>query len=85
MPVTSLSTKGQIIIPKKIREALGLRPGAKFIIELEGDSVILKPVKVDVAQRLYGRYRELDLLKDLEEEHLREVERDIGRERESAN
>lgn len=75
MAVT-LSTKGQIVIPKRIREALGLRPGAKFVIELEGDRLILRPVRGDIAQRLYGRYRELDLLKDLEEEHLREIERE---------
>jgi antitoxin PrlF len=45
MAVTSLSTKGQIIIPKSIREALGLRPGVKIIVELEGDGVILRPVE----------------------------------------
>lgn len=76
MAVTSLSTKGQIIIPKRIREALGLRPGAKIIVELEGNKVILKPVQGDIAQRLYGKYRDLDLLKDLEEEHVREIERE---------
>lgn len=83
MAITALSSKGQVIIPKRIRELLGLRPGAKFIIELEEDKVVLRPVKGDIAQRLYGRYRDLDLLKDLEEEHLREVERDIERERKS--
>lgn len=85
MAVTSLSTKGQLIIPKRIREALGLRPGAKFIIELEGDMVILKPVKGDIAQRLYGRYKDLDLLQDLEGEHLQEVERDVERDRKAAS
>jgi len=30
-------------------------------------------MKGDVARRLYGRYKGLDLLKDLEEEHLREA------------
>ena len=84
MAVTALSTKGQIIIPKRIRETLGLRPGAKFIIELEEDKVVLRPVKGDIAQRLYGRYRKSDFLEDLEEEHRGEVERDIGRERQSA-
>lgn len=84
MAVTALSTKGQIIIPKRIREALGLRPGAKFIVELEEDKVVLRPVKEDIAQRLYGRYRKSDFLEDLEEEHREEVERDIGWEQKSA-
>lgn len=78
MAVTSLSTKGQIIIPKRIREALGLRPGARIIVELEGNKVILRPVRGDIAQRLFGRYSNLNLLNDLQEEHLREIKRERG-------
>ena len=85
MALTSLSTKGQIIIPKRIREALGLRPGAKFIIELEGNRVILRPVKENVANRLYGRYKGLGLLKDLAREHRGEVERNAEREQNFAS
>lgn len=73
MEVTSLSAEGKIVIPKKLRETLRLRPGTKFTIELEGNRLILRPMKGDVARRLYGRYKGLDLLKDLEEEHLREA------------
>lgn len=79
MAVTALSTKGQIVIPKEIREALGLRPGAKFIVELEGDRVVLRPVKGKVANRLYGRYKGLGLLEDLTREHQGEVGRDAER------
>jgi len=79
MAVTALSTKGQIVIPKEIREALRLRPGTRFIIELEGDRVILRAVKEDVANRLYGRYKGLGLLEDLTREHRGEVERDAER------
>lgn len=80
MTVTSLSTKGQIVIPKSIRETLGLRPGTKMIVELEDGKVILKPVKEGVANRLYGKYKGLDLLRDLEKEHRREIARDTERE-----
>jgi len=74
--VTALSTKGQVVIPKEIREALRLRPGTKFIIELEGDRMILRPVKEDVANRLYGKYKGLGLLEELAKEHRAEVERE---------
>jgi len=77
MEVTSLSTEGQIVIPKKLREALGLRPGARFTVELEGNKLILKPVKGDIARRLYGKYKGLDLLEDLEEEHQKEVKQNL--------
>jgi AbrB family looped-hinge helix DNA binding protein len=34
--VGTLSTKGQVTIPKDIREALGIRPGDKVRFDLEG-------------------------------------------------
>ena len=44
LEVTSLSTKGQIVIPQEIREKLGLEPGTKLIVIQEGDSILLKPI-----------------------------------------
>jgi len=44
MITTKLSTKGQVILPKSIREAHGWLPGAKFSLEETGDGVILRPV-----------------------------------------
>lgn len=42
---TTITTKGQVTIPKGIREELKLKPGDKVIFEKEGDRVILKPAK----------------------------------------
>ena len=39
---TSLSSKGQIVIPKDIRKKLKLKPGSQFVVVAEGDVVILK-------------------------------------------
>jgi antitoxin PrlF len=41
---TLLTRKGQVTIPKKIRDALGLTPGCSvdFIVNAEGDVVIGK-------------------------------------------
>lgn len=39
---TRLSTKGQLIIPKEIRERHGWTPGVELIVEDHGDSVILR-------------------------------------------
>jgi AbrB family looped-hinge helix DNA binding protein len=49
MPSTSLSTKGQIVIPKVIREQLGLRPGdpVDFVLQDNGD-VVMRPAVRDV-------------------------------------
>jgi AbrB family looped-hinge helix DNA binding protein len=35
----NLSTKGQIVIPKAIRDRLGLTPGARLVIETEGRTI----------------------------------------------
>jgi AbrB family looped-hinge helix DNA binding protein len=45
MESTRLSTRGQIVIPKAIREAQGLKPGHEFSVESEGESILLRPVK----------------------------------------
>ena len=39
---SSLSAKGQIIIPKEIRERHGWTPGMELILEDHGDSVVLR-------------------------------------------
>jgi len=44
LEVTSLSTKGQVVIPKEIRKKLGLKPGTKMIVIQERDNILLKPI-----------------------------------------
>jgi AbrB family looped-hinge helix DNA binding protein len=39
---TRLSTKGQLIIPKEIRERHGWEPGIELEIEDRGDSILLR-------------------------------------------
>jgi len=34
--VTKLSSKGQLVIPKQMREALGLSSGTRFYVTTEG-------------------------------------------------
>ena len=44
MESTRLSIKGQIVIPKAIRESFGWKPGLEFLVEKVGDGIILHPV-----------------------------------------
>ena len=39
---TTLSSKGQVVIPKEIRARLGLKAGAQFVVVGDRDTVILK-------------------------------------------
>jgi AbrB family looped-hinge helix DNA binding protein len=42
--IAVLSSKGQIVIPKDIRDALGLREGTKLEVALEGHRVVLRTI-----------------------------------------
>ena len=42
---TTLSSKGQVVIPEEIRDRLGLRPGAQFVVLGDRDVVILKVIQ----------------------------------------
>ena len=41
---TVMSSKGQVVIPKKIRQSLGLEPGQPFLLESTDEGILLKPV-----------------------------------------
>jgi AbrB family looped-hinge helix DNA binding protein len=41
---TQLSSKGQLVIPKEVRDRLGWKPGTELNLETQGQSVILRPV-----------------------------------------
>jgi len=43
METTRLSTKGQIVLPRRIREARSWRPGMEFAVEETTDGVLLRP------------------------------------------
>jgi AbrB family looped-hinge helix DNA binding protein len=48
---TKLSSKGQVVIPEEIRDRLGLKPGAQFVVLGDRDVVILKVIQTpDMAQ-----------------------------------
>ncbi len=40
---TTLSSKGQVVLPKLARAKLRLQPGTKLSCEVRGDSIVLKP------------------------------------------
>ena len=39
---TTLSSKGQVVLPRLVRAKLNLAPGAKLNCEVQGDSIVLK-------------------------------------------
>jgi AbrB family looped-hinge helix DNA binding protein len=37
-----MSSRGQVVIPERIREQLGLEPGAEFVVVAKGDVLVLQ-------------------------------------------
>ncbi len=43
METTKLSAKGQVVLPKRVRDAHGWKPGVEFIVETTPAGVLLRP------------------------------------------
>ena len=54
MPIVKMLAKGQVVIPKQIREALRIVAGAKLYIGMEGKKVVLYPLPADPIGALCG-------------------------------
>ncbi len=72
MPITKLSSKGQIVLPKEVREKLGIQPGATLRVVVSGGKIEIEPLPKKLIDRLYGRFSGNKLVKALEDEHARE-------------
>ena len=65
MEITKLSTKGQIVLPEKIRR--DLEPGTAFIVSKQNDLIILKKIE-GLSDEEIKEMKELDKIwKDIDE------------------
>jgi len=71
-----LSSKGQLVIPRSIRESLHLKNGDQFQARVVDGKILLEPVQADLIHQLHGLFAGSAMLKELEEEHRQEVEND---------
>ena len=44
-PTTRVSTKGQVILPKSIRDQIHWDAGTRLVVEQTADGVLLKPIR----------------------------------------
>jgi AbrB family looped-hinge helix DNA binding protein len=79
---TSITVKGQVVIPAKIRHRLGIKKESKFHVEERNGEIILRPLTKEYFQRMSGIFKGGRLVKVLEEtrsEDLKREEEKIGR------
>ena len=51
IPDVTLAARGQIVIPKEARDALGLKPGARLSLRVEGGRLLIeKRVALDLSR-----------------------------------
>jgi len=56
--VTSVSSKGQVVIPADIRESMGITIGAKLIIFTDGENLLLKPIQAPKYEDFKALFKE---------------------------
>ena len=74
---TSITSKGQLVIPAAVRRKFGITPKTRIVIYEEGQRIILKPVTHEAVDRLCGSLADgPDLVKALLDERAKDRERE---------
>ena len=47
MSTVLISTKGQIVLPVAVRKALGLKPGMRVNVAIDGNKAVITPAPVE--------------------------------------
>lgn len=81
MPAVTVSSKGQVVIPRQIRKRLRLEEGTKIEVEVSDGLVVLRPARPKPLgwNRWEGAFAGERLLKALAEEHVAEINEDERR------
>jgi AbrB family looped-hinge helix DNA binding protein len=80
MEIARISSKGQIVIPKEIRDKVGLKPGTLVEVRLANKHIEIVPLPEDPIQAIRGSLKApTSLANQLIKEHRREVQRDAKR------
>jgi AbrB family looped-hinge helix DNA binding protein len=54
--ITTVSTKGQFVIPSEMRTSLGIRPGSRIAVTQEGSRIFLEPVSEELVDKTRGLF-----------------------------
>jgi len=57
MPTVVTSAKCQVVIPKKERERVGIRPGTRVVVEAVDDHIEIRPLPDDPVEHFCGYFK----------------------------
>jgi len=67
---STVSSKGQIVIPSALREEMGIKTGTRIAIQRQDNYLVLQPITIAFIDSLRGRLKGKDsLVKAREREH----------------
>ncbi len=70
--VTTVSEKGQVVIPQSLRKELGIKPRTKFLIFGRGDTVVMKKLELPDVKKEWG-----EIFKMMDEKELKLSEKEV--------
>lgn len=73
--VTTISEKGQVVIPQSIRKELGIKPKNKFLVYGRGDTIIMKKLELPDLKKEWE-----EIFKMMDKKELKMNEEEIQRE-----
>ena len=77
MPTVVTSAKGQVVIPKKERDRVGLKPGMRVVVTAVDDHIEIRPLPENPVEHFYGYFKKgPSLTKALLDERRKERERE---------
>ncbi|MBI1748265.1 MAG: AbrB/MazE/SpoVT family DNA-binding domain-containing protein [Acidobacteria bacterium] len=76
MVTVRISSKGQIAIPKSIRDKVGLEEGTALAIVVRNQDLVMRKVPSGSWRRWRGALKGTNVLEDLEREHREEINQD---------
>jgi AbrB family looped-hinge helix DNA binding protein len=77
--VTTISEKGQVVIPQSIRKELGIKPKTKFLVYGRGDTVIMKKLELPDLKKEWE-----EIFKQMDKKELKLSDKEIQKEIEEA-
>lgn len=54
MPISTVTSKGQIAIPAPIRKRFGIEKGTRLYVEERGEEIVLKPITPEYLDKMAG-------------------------------